>query len=207
MEKVYKYKQVYGIIEYNIIKGKFGDSTLHLQDITCNHYGQKCEIEVIKCDNSDCYQFSKSLNSSAELYECFHKLEKFWATKREAYIDAIQIKIENCQKHIEYDKKTISDTQEKLASIDCGDGEGDHIILVEDKNICKIVSEYGDIVFLSDIDNYNNENNNKIAYLNKIIENSQRKIEILTTKLNNLCDALNKKNTLTIDELMVIANS
>lgn len=257
MGTVYKYRQLCGIAEYNIIEGEFGDSTLHLQDTTCDHYGPKCEIEVVKCDDGDCYQFSKSLNSSAENHECFHKLEKFWATKREAYIDAIQVNIENCQKYIAYDEKQLANIQEKLASIGGGDvhyltaaiaklgvncyvqnegscriigiisfedgttgyltdsnytsdydeGEGDRIILVEDKNGCKIVSEYGDIVFLSETDNYNNENNNVIANLNKMAENYQRGIERSTTRLNNLRDAFNKRNTLTIDELIAIANS
>ena len=257
MGTVYKYRQLCGIAEYNIIEGEFGDNTLHLQDTTCEHYGPKCEIEVVKCDDGDCYQFSKSLNSSAEKHEYFHKVEKFWATKGEAYTDAIQVNIENCQKSIAYDEKQLANTQEKLASISGGDvhhltsataklgvncyvqnegscriigiisfedgttgyltdsnytsdydeGEGDRIILVEDKNGCKIVSEYGDIVFLSETDNYNNENNNVIANLNKMVEKYQRGIERSTTRLNNLRNAFNKRNTLTIDELIAIVNS
>ena len=69
MGTVYKYRQLWGIAEYNIIEGEFGDNTLHLQDTTCEHYGPKCEIEGVKCDDGDCYQFSKPLNSSAEEYD------------------------------------------------------------------------------------------------------------------------------------------
>lgn len=257
MGTVYKYRQLWGIAEYNIIEGEFGDNTLHLQDTTCEHYGPKCEIEVVKCDDGDCYQFSKPLNSSAEEYDYAHKVEKFWATKREAYIDAIRIKIENCKKYIADDERRLADVQERLVGIgggdvhyltaataklgvncfvdhegscriigiisfedgttgyltdsnyasDWADEEGDRIILVEHKNGCKIVSENGDDVFLSKSDSTNNENNNKIANLNKMAENYQRGIERSTARLNNLQDAFDKRDTLTIDELTAIANS
>lgn len=256
METVYKYRQLWGIAEYNIIEGEFGDYTLHLQDTTCDHYGPKCEIEVVKCDDGDCYQFSKPLNSSAENYSYFHKVEKFWATKEEAYIDAIRVKIENCQNYIAGDERRLAETQEKLVGIsggdvhylttetakfgincfvdnegscriigiisfengttgyltdsnytsDCADEDGDRIILVEGKN-GNIVSEYGDLVFLSKTDNDNNENNDKIAKLNKIVENYQKGIERSTALLNILREAFDKRDTLTIDELIAIANS
>jgi hypothetical protein len=257
METVYKYRQLWGIAEYNIIEGEFGDSTLHLQDTTCDHYDPKCEIEVVKCDDGDCYQFSKPLNSSAENYSYFHKVEKFWATKEEAYIDAIRVKIENCQNYIAGDERRLSETQEKLAGIsdgdvhyltsamaklgadyyvqnsgscriigiisfedgttgyltdsnyasDWADEDGDRIILVEHNNGCKIVSENGDDVFLSKSDSINDENNHKIAKLNKMVENYQRGIERSTARLNNLQDAFDKRDTLTLDELTAIANS
>lgn len=257
MGTVYKYRQLWGLAEYDIIEGEFGDNTLHLQDTTCEHYGPKCEIEVVKCNDGDCYQFSKALNRSAEEYDYAHKVEKFWATKREAYIDAIRVKIVNCQKYIADDERRLAETQEKLASIGGGDVHyltaataklgancyvhnngscriigiisfedgttgyltdsiytsdwddevGDRIILVEDKNGCKIVSENGDLVFLSKTDSDNNENNNKIANLNKMVENYQRGIERSTARLNNLQDAFIRRNTLTIVELMAIANS
>ena len=257
MGTVYKYRQLWGIAEYNIIEGEFGDNTLHLQDTTCEHYGPKCEIEVVKCDDGDCYQFSKPLNSSAEEYDYAHKVEKFWATKREAYIDALRVKIVNCQKYIADDERRLSEAQEKLFEL-CGgdvhyltaataklgancyvhnngscriigiisfedgttgyltdsnytsdwdDEEGDRIILVEDKNGCKIVSENGDLVFLSKTDSDNSENNNKIANLNKTVENYRRGIERSTERLHNLQDAFIRRNTLTLDELTAIANS
>lgn len=257
MKTIYKYRQLHGIAEYNIIDGEFGDNILHLQDTTCKHYGQKCEIEVVKCNDNNCYQFSKPLNLSAEEYDYFHKVEKFWATKREAYIDAIKIKIENCKKYIADDKTQLIDTQEKLVGINRGDvhyltasiaklgvncyvhnegncriigiisfedgtigyltdrnytsnwddGYEDRIILIEDKNNCKIISENDNIVFLSKVDNDNYENNNKIDNLNKIIKNYQNRIERSTARLNDLRDAFDKRDTLTIDELIAIANS
>lgn len=254
MGTVYKYRQLWGIAEYNIIDGEFGDSTLHLQDTTCGHYGPKCEIEVVKCDDDNCYQFSKALNSSAEEYIYFHNGEKFWATERDAYIDAIRIRIKNCQKNITNDEKRLADTQDELASINGGDvhyltattakvgtniyvlegccriigiiifedgttgyltdsnyaskwddEEGDRIILVEKNG--KIVSENGDIVFLSKEDNDKYENNDKINLLNKRIENCQRSIERSTARLKNFQDAFDKRDTLSIDELTTIANS
>lgn len=257
MGTVYKYRQLWGIAKYDIIEGEFGDNTLHLQDTTCEHYDPKCEIEVVKCDDGDCYQFSKPLNSSAQEYDFAHKVEKFWATEREAYIDALRVKIENCQKYIADDERRLAEAQEKLVSISGGDVHyltaataklgancyvhnngscriigtilfengttgyltdrnytsgfddelGDRIILVEDKNGCKIVSEEGDIVFLSKTDNDNNENNNKIAKINKMMENYQNGIDRSTARLNNLQDAFDKRDTLTIDELIAIANS
>jgi tetrahydromethanopterin S-methyltransferase subunit B len=90
---------------------------------------------------------------------------------------------------------------------DFDDELGDRIILVEDKNGCKIVSEEGDIVFLSKTDNDNNEINNKIDNLNKMVENYQKGIERSTARLNNLQDAFDKRDTLTIDELIAIVNS
>jgi hypothetical protein len=257
MGTVYKYRQLWGIAEYEIIEGEFGDNTLHLQDTTCEHYGPKCEIEVVKCDDGDCYQFSKPLNSSAQEYDYAHKVEKFWATKREAYIDAVRVKIENCQKYIADDERRLTEAQEKLFGLlggdvhyltsataklgancyvhnngscriigvisfedgttgyltdsnyasDWADEDGDRIILIEHKNGCKIVSENGDDVFLSKTDSINNENNNKIANLNKMVENYQNGIDRSTARLNNLQDAFSRRDTLTIDELIAIANS
>jgi hypothetical protein len=211
----------------------------------------------VKCDDGDCYQFSKPLNSSAEEFIYAHKVEKFWATKREAYIDGLRFSIENSQKYIADDERRLTETQEKLAGLRGGDVHyltaataklgancyvqnngscriigiisfedgitgyltnrnytsgwddelGDRIILVEDKNGCKIVSEEGDIVFLSKTDNDNNEINNKIDNLNKMIENYQRGIERSTARLNNLRDAFSRRDTLTLDELIAIVNS
>lgn len=257
MGTVYKYRQLWGIAEYNIIDGEFGDSTLHLQDTTCGHYGPKCEIEVVKCDDDNCYQFSKALNSSADEYIYFHKGEKFWATERDAYIDAIRIRIKNCQKNITNDEKQLADTQDELASINGGDVhyltsatakvgtniyvhneggcriigiiifedgttgyltdnnygenrwdsyEGDRIILKEKDNTGRIITERGDVVYLSKEDNDKYENNDKINLLNKRIENCQMSIERSTARLNNLQDVFDKRDTLTIDELISIVN-
>lgn len=91
MNTVYKYRTVHGIVKYEILNGEFGvDDTLHLRDTSCQHYGPKCEIEVVKCESGDCYQFSKALNENAEEYIYFHQREKFWATKEEACIDMLQ---------------------------------------------------------------------------------------------------------------------
>ena len=256
MGTVYKYRQLWGIAEYEIIEGEFGDNTLHLRDTSCTHPGPKCEIEVVKCDDGDCYQFSKPLNSSAEEYDYAHKVEKFWATKREAYIDAIRMKIESCQKYIADDERRLTETQEKLFGLlggdvhyltpskvkmgmncfvdhegscrmigtisfedgttgyltdsnyisDWADQEGDRIILIEGR-YGNIVSENGDTVFLSKTDSINDKINNKIANLNQMVENYQNGIERSTERLNNLQDAFSRRDTLTLDELIAIANS
>ena len=78
---VYKYRQCFGIIEYEVLNGEFGvDSTLHLRDTSCTHSRSKCEIEVVKCDDGDCY-CSKALNRSAEEYDYITR-RSFGQTRR-----------------------------------------------------------------------------------------------------------------------------
>ena len=49
---VYKYRTLDGIIKYEVLEGEFGvDSTLHLRDTSCKHYGNNCEIEVVLCED------------------------------------------------------------------------------------------------------------------------------------------------------------
>ena len=117
-KEVYKHRAGVGMATYNIINGKFGDSTtLHLRDTSCIHSGPNCEIEVEKCNDGDCYQFSKALNWTAEEHISCHKLEKFWATKKEAYIEALQLNIERCIKYIADDLKQLEDDEAKLAGM------------------------------------------------------------------------------------------
>lgn len=116
-KEVYKHRAGVGMATYNIINGKFGDNTLHLQDTSCTHSGPKCEIEVTMCDNGKCYQFSKALNWTAEEHISFHKLEKFWATKEEAYVEALQLNIERGIKYIADDLKHLEADEAKLAGM------------------------------------------------------------------------------------------
>lgn len=117
-KEVYKHRAGVGMATYNIINGKFGDSTtLHLRDTSCTHSGPNCEIEVEKCNDGDCYQFSKALNWTAEEHISFHKLEKFWATKEEAYIEALQLNIERGIKYIADDLKHLEADEAKLAGM------------------------------------------------------------------------------------------
>ena len=116
---VYKYRTLHGIIEYKIINGEFGiDSTLHLQDTSCKHSGPNCEIEVVKSESGDCYQFSKSLNQSAKDYEYFHTLEKYWATQEDAYVEVLMSSINTYQDRIEDLKTRISDAESKLKGME-----------------------------------------------------------------------------------------
>ena len=116
-KEVYKHRAGVGMARYNIINGEFGDNTLHLRDTSCTHSGPKCEIEVEKCNDGDCYQFSKALNWTAEEHISFHKIEKFWATKEEAYIEALQLNIERGIKYIADDLKHLEDDEAKLAGM------------------------------------------------------------------------------------------
>jgi hypothetical protein len=115
---VYKYRQCFGIIEYEVLNGEFGvDSTLHLRDTSCTHPGPKCEIEVVKCDDGDCYQFSKALNQSAENYDYYHKVEKFWATKEDAYVEGLRLIADAYRENIDDAEKRIVKNNEELKGL------------------------------------------------------------------------------------------
>lgn len=116
---VYKYRALQRIVEYKILNGKFGiDSTLHLQDTSCKHSGSNCEIEVVKCESGNCYQFSKALNQSAKVHEHFHTLEKYWETKEDAYAEVLMSSINTYQDKIEDLKTRISDAEAKLKGME-----------------------------------------------------------------------------------------
>ena len=118
MNTVYKYRTVHGIVTYEILNGEFGvDDTLHLRDTSCNHYGDKCEIEVVKSESGDCYQFSKALNANAEEYIYFHQREKFWATKEEAYVEGMEMAVESYYHSIAENEKRIVEAEDKLAGM------------------------------------------------------------------------------------------
>lgn len=153
MNAIYKYRTTQGIAEYEILKGEFGvDDTLHLRDTTCQHYGAKCEIEVVKCESGDCYQFSKALNANAEEYIYFHKLEKFWATKEEAYVEGMEMAVESYYHSIAENEKRIVEAEEKLAGmkkvkIQYFTSEmvkSENLCYVENEGICRII---GTILF------------------------------------------------------------
>ena len=117
INEIYKYRSCNGMATYTIISGVFGvDKILHLYDTTCTHPGPHCEIEVEMCEDRKCYQFSKALNHNAKEYEYFHTLEKFWATKEEAYIEALQLSIERRRKDIADETKQLEYEEAKLAS-------------------------------------------------------------------------------------------
>lgn len=117
-KEVYKHRTFKGMVTYNIISGVFGvDRTLHLRDTSCSHPGPNCDIEVVMCDGGKCYEFSKALNWTAEEYISLHRLEKFWATKEEAYIEALQLNIERQSEYIADDLKHLEDDEAKLAGM------------------------------------------------------------------------------------------
>ena len=259
MNTVYKYRTVHGIVMYEILNGEYGvDDTLHLRDTSCNHYGPKCEIEVVKCESGDCYQFSKALNANAEEYIYFHQLEKFWATKKDAYVEGMERAIESYYRSIADTEKRIVEAEEKLAGMkkvkiqyftsemvksenlcyvenegicriigtilfDDGrighltdsnysegyDGygyEGDRIILIENKDTGRIMTENGESVYVSEQD-YNNIKANKlIETLTKSIENNRKGIESYTLSIERLNTIIGQKDILTIEQMRDMRN-
>ena len=117
-KEVYKYRICNGMATYNIISGVFGvDSTLHLRDTSCSHPGPNCEIEVVMCEDGKCYEFSKTLNWTAEEHICFHRSEKFWATKEDAYIEVLHLNIESNTEYISDFLKHLKKDEAKLAGM------------------------------------------------------------------------------------------
>jgi hypothetical protein len=168
---VYKYRTCHGIVEYKVISGEYGiDSTLHLQDTSCTHAGPKCEIEVEKCDDGG-YQYSKPLNDSAKEYDYFHKLEKFWATKKEAFIEMLLSNIASNIKNIADDEKHIKSDEEKLKKLNMDKGDIRYITpenvkvgsgcYIENVGFCRIIGsilfEDGKKGFLTDSNYYNED--------------------------------------------------
>ena len=257
MNTVYKYRTVHGIVKYEILKGKFGvDNTLHLRDTSCQHYGEKCEIEVVKCESGDCYQFSKALNANAEEYIYFHQLEKFWATKKDAYVEGMERAIESYYRSIADAEKSIVKDEEKLAGMkkvkvqyftsemvksenicyvenegicriigtilfDDGrighltdsnysegyDGyEGDRIILIENKDTGRIMTENGESVYASKQDSDNIKANKLMETLNKCIENNRKGIESYTLSIERLNTIIGQKDILTVEQMRDMRN-
>lgn len=257
MNSVYKHRTVHGIVRYEILKGEFGvDDTLHLRDTSCQHYGPKCEIEVVKCESGDCYQFSKALNANAEEYIYFHQLEKFWATKKDAYVEGMERAIESYYRSIADNEARITEAEEKLAGMkkvkiqyftsemvksenlcyvedegtcriigtilfDDGrighltdsnysegyDGyEGDRIILIENKDTGRIMTENGESVYVSEQD-YNNIKANKLMEtLLKSIENNRKGIESYTLSIERMNTIIGQKDILTIEQMRDMRN-
>ena len=258
MGTVYKYRQCFGIIEYEVLNGEFGvDSTLHLRDTSCQHYGPKCEIEVVKCDDGDCYQFSKALNHSAEEYNYYHKVEKFWATKEDAYVeglhliaDAYRDNIGDAEKRIVKNNDKLKGLQEKgvnffgtalakldsycyvenegrcriIGTINFSDGttgyltdnnygedrwdsyEGDRIILKEKDNTGRIVTERGDVVYLSEDDYKAHKTNNTIKKITEEVDRYKKAIGSWIVKIEGINSIISKRKHLTIDLMMEMFN-
>lgn len=115
---VYKYRTLEGIIKYEVLEGVFGvDSTLHLRDTSCRHYGNNCEIEVVLCEDGKSYQFSKALNDNAKRYEHFHTIEKFWDNDKDAFVEGLEISIDSSRRSIEDYEKELANAQEKRKAL------------------------------------------------------------------------------------------
>ena len=142
MNTVYKYRTVHGIVKYEILNGEFGvDDTLHLRDTSCQHYGDKCEIEVVKSESGDCYQFSKALNANAEEYIYFHQMEKFWATKEEAYVEGMERAVESYYRSIADNEQKIVEAEEKLTGMKKMKVQYFTSEMVKSENLCYVENE------------------------------------------------------------------
>lgn len=142
MNTVYKYRTVHGIVNYEILKGEFGvDNTLHLRDTSCQHYGPKCEIEVVKCEDGNGYQFAKALNANAEEYIYFHQLERFWATKEEAYVEGLERAVESYYRSIADNEKKIVEAEAMLVGMKRMKVQYFTSEMVKSENLCYVEHE------------------------------------------------------------------
>ena len=201
---VYKYRTLVGLVEYKVLKGKFGeDNTLQLQDTSCTHDGPNCEIEVVK--NGDCYQYSKPLNSSAEEYHYFHSKEAFWATEKDAYIEHLHNSIDSCRQNIDRNEKDIANANEKLVSLERKEVNYLKSFMtkvgmkcyIEHTDTCRIIGtisfEDGSTGFLTDSNYYNDDdgyNGDRIILINgkndRIITENGLAVFLSKTDYDNL---------------------
>lgn len=247
---VYKYRTLEGIIKYEVLEGDFGvDSTLHLRDTSCTHYGNNCEIEVVLCEDGKSYQFSKALNDNAKRYEHFHTIEKFWDNEKDAFVEGLEISIDSSRKSIEDYEKELANAQDKRKALKKNnvrylttklvettetayleeegviriigtilfkdgtkgyltdsnyysgydDGDGDRIILIEKNG--KIITENGDVVYLTGDDYTNHKNNKEIDRLDKIIEMLKKNIGNAEGRIEHYRSIINQRDILTVEAM------
>ena len=254
---VYKYRSLESLVEYEVLSGEFGvDSTLHLRDTSCKHYGDNCEIEVVMCEDGKSYQFSKSLNDSAKRYEFFHTMEKFWDNEKDAFVEGLEISIDSSRKSIEDYEKELAKAMEKRNTLKKSDvryltpelvettetayleeegviriigtvlfkdgtkgyltdsnyyssgfddAGGDRIILLDDnKNNGKIITENGDVVYLTKDDYTNHKNNNEIDRLDKIIEINKKNIGNAIRRIEHYHSIIEQSDILTVEAMVAM---
>ncbi len=253
---VYKYRSLDSLVEYEVLSGEFGvDSTLHLRDTSCKHYGDKCEIEVVMCEDGKSYKFSKSLNDSAMKYEYFHTMEKFWDNEKDAFVEGLEISIESSRNSIEDYEKELAKALEKRKTLKKSDvryltselaettetaylaeegviriigtilfkdgtkgyltdsnyysgyddAGGDRIILIDNiKKNGKIITENGDVVYLTGDDCTNHKNNNEIDRLDKIIEINKKNIGNAIRRIEHYHSIIKQKDILTVEAMVAM---
>jgi hypothetical protein len=204
------------------------------------------------CEGGKCYEFSKALNWTAEEHISFHRLEKFWATREEAYVEALQLNIERSRRYIADDLKRLEEDEVKLAGMQekevryftsdiakmgatCyleTDGTtriigtisfengttgyltdnnyldedrfdsygGDRIILIEKEN--RIVTERGDVAYMSGEDFYNHKENNSIERVKKSITVHKNSIERSEREIMLFNSILDRKDSLTFEQMV-----
>ena len=211
---LYKHRTVQGIVEYEIIEGSFGDDTLFLRDTSCKHSGPNCEIEVVKCEDGESYQYSKPLNWTAEEYEYFHKLEKFWATKKEAFVEGLAMRIKwnydsiaDCEKHIAESEEMLSKMESKTVNyLTHSMAKLGSTCFVEDEETCRIIGtiqfENGTTGFLTDSNYYDDNCDGYPGDRIILIENNGRmQTERGTSVYVSRTDFENKKTNKKVNQL------
>jgi hypothetical protein len=253
---VYKYRSLDSLVKYEVLSGEFGvDSTLHLRDTSCKHYGDKCEIEVVMCEDGKSYKFSKSLNDSAMRYEYFHTMEKFWDNEKDAFIEGLEISIDSSRSSIEDYEKELANAMEKRKALKKSDvryltpelaettetaylkeegviriigtvlfkdgtkgyltdsnyysgyddAGGDRIILIEKNG--KIITENGDVVYLTVEDYTNHKNNNEIDRLDKIIEINKKNIGNAIRRIEHYHSIIKQNDILTVEAMVAMRSN
>ena len=190
-------------------------------------------------------------------YEYYHKVEKFWATKEDAYVeglhliaDAYRDNIGDAEKRIVKNNDKLKGLQEKgvnffgtalakldsycyvenegrcriIGTINFSDGttgyltdnnygedrwdsyEGDRIILKEKDNTGRIVTERGDVVYLSEDDYKAHKTNNTIKKITEEVDRYKKAIGSWIVKIEGINSIISKRKHLTIDLMMEMFN-
>lgn len=214
---VYKYRSLDSLVKYEVLSGEFGvDSTLHLRDTSCKHYGDRCEIEVVMCEDGKCYQFSKSLNDSAKRYEYFHTMEKFWDNEKDAFVEGLEISIDSYRNSIEGHEKDLSKALEKRNTLQKSDvryltpelAETTDTAYLEEEGVIRII---GTVLFKNGTKGYLTDSNYYSGYDDAggdriiLIDNTKKNGKIITENGDAVYltgdDCTNHKNNNEIDRL------
>lgn len=190
-------------------------------------------------------------------YDYYHKAEKFWATKEDAYVEGLQIIANGYRDNIAYAEKRIAlnnvalkRLQEKevnyfntalakldsycyvedegrcriIGTINFSDGttgyltdsnygedrwdsyEGDRIILKENDNTGRIITERGDVVYLSADDYQNRKTNDNIKKLTAEVDRYTKAIGGWIMRIERINNIISKRKHLTIDLMMEMFN-
>ena len=176
-------------------------------------------------------------------------MEKFWDNESDAFVEGLEISIDNSRKSIEDYEKELATAQEKRETLKKSDvhylttelaentkaaylgeegviqiigtilfkdgtkgyltdsnyysgyddGDGDRIILIEKNG--KIITENGDVVYLTGDDYTNHKNNNEINRLDKIIEITKKNIRNAIHRIEHYHSIIKQRDILTVEDM------